>query len=911
MDSVELDHDAERFIGDTSAEVLLFPRSPDIDDIFGEPEILPRVGDQYQVEIQPLKEESDQLNNNPSDLEATLGTPYSLLMGLPIPVMWVYDQVDSIKLEGMEFHRDPKESVDTNCSAESGNKVRRINSDNKDTKLKVEPMDVELDNEKDGKHLEVDNHMDVYLPSLQNEKCNLDRQSIPKDFRPVPGSLGNSWSDIEQESFLLGLYIFGKNLVQVKRFIESKEMGDIQSYYYGRFYRSDGHRRWSECRKIRSRRCIHGQRIFTGSRQQELLSRVLPGVSEECKNSFLEVSKAFGEGKILLEDYVSNLKATVGIETLIEAVGIGKGKQDLTGIMDPVKTNQVIPVRQEIPSGKECNSLTSGDIVKFLTGDFRLSKARSNDLFWEAVWPRLLARGWHSEQPKNHGYVVNKNSLVFLIPSVKKFSRRRHVKGNHYFDSVSDVLNKVASDPTLLDVEVEAPRDNGSREDYVWGPEMKSDQDVTSDHQRHCYLRPRVSNCNSDLMKFTVVDTSLIHGEGPFKLRELRTLPVETNNTSTPSSVSGETVGESSDEPMEDEQDSANLLLDHKKETSTKRPKKGTSDRVSTELSDSLVGGSKQSMPINGSVSTNLLVENHKDQYTDLCNDKPVRKRSKCKLDQRVKPRQSNYLAPVKKRRRLTACGQVKRSRSPNNISMGSRSKEEEPSSHLDSPDARESIVPEVGPSQVKASTSSSTKVNPDDNSEGILCEKAEQRTLIDLNLPHVPPDFEAGEPFITEVGDSQDDASMKGSSFPSETIQPEDPLTLMRSSNGVSSAEEPPTVNARRQSTRNRPLTTKALEALAGGYLSTNRKPRDKKTISRENSFTRPSRRARGRANVATGVMDTKVDEGVDGECSSNTNMLSESRVQSEIKGAHELLGVSKPAYHSEVLAGKYNQPG
>lgn len=88
----------------------------------------------------------------------------------------------------------------------------------------------------------------------------------------------------------LGLYIFGKNLVAVKKFVNSKEMGDILAFYYGKFYRSDGYRRWSECRKLRSRRSIHGQKIFTGWRQQELLSRLLSHVSQECQSVLLEVS---------------------------------------------------------------------------------------------------------------------------------------------------------------------------------------------------------------------------------------------------------------------------------------------------------------------------------------------------------------------------------------------------------------------------------------------------------------------------------------------------------------------------------------------------------------------------------------------------------------------------------------------
>ncbi|WZZ19321.1 hypothetical protein YC2023_112410 [Brassica napus] len=84
-------------------------------------------------------------------------------------------------------------------------------------------------------------------------------------------------------------------------------------------------------------------------------------------------------------------------------------------------------------------SLTSAEIVNQLKGrSSRLSK------------PRLLARGWRSEQRKDHrGY-----NIVFIVPGVERFSRGELVKGDQYFDSVSDILTKVASEPELLEFEV-------------------------------------------------------------------------------------------------------------------------------------------------------------------------------------------------------------------------------------------------------------------------------------------------------------------------------------------------------------------------------------------------------------------------------------------------------------------------
>jgi len=234
-----------------------------------------------------------------------------------------------------------------------------------------------------------------------------------------------------------------------------------------------------------------------------------------CSN---QVSKSYTEGRTSLEEYISSIKSTVGLGILMGAVGIGKEKDDLTTlVLEPVKNNKVFSV----PTCKAWSSLEPSDILNFLTG-FRLSKARSNDLFWEAVWPRLLARGWHSEHPKNRGYVSSKDYyLVFLIPGVKTFSRRKLVKGDHYFDSASDVLNKVVAEPNLLDLE-EAKV--GSCDDEE--PARGSDKDDDSDYHRQSYLKPRASTYNTDQIKFTVIDTSLVHGGKPSDLREFKPVPV-------------------------------------------------------------------------------------------------------------------------------------------------------------------------------------------------------------------------------------------------------------------------------------------------------------------------------------------------------------------------------------------------
>ncbi|XP_058209250.1 uncharacterized protein LOC131322114 isoform X1 [Rhododendron vialii] len=623
MDSVELNQNGD-CIDDTSAENSPSPDSADVYGIFGDPELLPRVGNQYQVEIPAVITKSEYVlyKKNPLEVEFAPGFPSDFLTGLPIPVMWINKEVKHVKRKGLQSlnHSNGKTNKNGVLKSET-NKEAPIFSPDQDSKHKVEPVDIALGN------LGLDQEMDSKTrQKYKGEGCCL-----------VPGSIGGSWSASEEASFLLGLYIFGKNLIQVKKFMESKMTGEIQSFYYGRFYRSDKYRRWSDCRKMRSRKCVYGQRIFTGLRQQELLSRLFLHVSEECKSTLLEVSKTFGEGKMLLEEYVSTLKALVGISSLVEAVGIGKGKRDLTGItMEPLKSNHGVSTRSEVPIGKACSSLTPTEIIKFLTGDFRLSKARSNDLFWEAVWPRLLARGWHSEQPKDYNYAAGyKHSLVFLMPGVKKFSRRRLVKGNHFFDSVTDVLSKVASDPGLLELETEADERNGKKEEDGWKMETKTDQ-------RHCYLQPRTPNLITDVMKFTVVDTSM--GDGKiFKMRELKTLPNEVLKTTISRSHSEESDdGGSEPEASSEDMEVVDTVLFDPEGFCGSNSANGT---FSCEKKPEIGASNQGSKRLDSGAAS---IKSSKD-HNNFCENKKPRKSKESSRG--MKQDNVNYLSPVTKRR--------------------------------------------------------------------------------------------------------------------------------------------------------------------------------------------------------------------------------------------------------------------
>lgn len=244
-----------------------------------------------------------------------------------------------------------------------------------------------------------------------------------------------------------------------------------------------------------------------------------------------------GDGNITLEEYVFSLRDKVGVNNLVEVVAIGKGKRDLTGTaMDSTKAIQSLPVRPRLPKTRACSSLTATEIVRFLTGNFRLRKAQLNDLFWDAVWPRLLARGWHSEQPSDQVSAGTKQSLVFLVPDVSKFSRRL-TKGTHFFSSISDVLNKVASDPSLLELEVNSDNDEQQEEKRVINPEVSRKQ------LRRSHLQQNNSACNQHSMKFTVVDTSLVSGVVSGKVWETRSLPLDLINSASSGHLSEENHG--------------------------------------------------------------------------------------------------------------------------------------------------------------------------------------------------------------------------------------------------------------------------------------------------------------------------------------------------------------------------------
>jgi len=655
------------------------------------------------------------------------------------------------------------------------------------------------------------------------------------------------------------------------------------------------------------------------------------------------------------EEYVFSLKDAVGVDLLIAAVGIGKGKQDLTGTaVEPTKNNHIFSVRPEVPIGKACSSLTSADIIKFLTGDFRLSKARSSDLFWEAVWPRLLAKGWHSEQPKDQVVSGSKQSLVFLVPDIKKFSRRKLIKGNHYFDSISDVLNKVASDPGLLETESQATECSVDREKT---PD-KRDLERGSCREQVQYLQ---SHSSKDLTKFTIVDTSMVHDMNQRRVRQMRSLPSQTMNVSTISSCSTEsekdTSSESKDRVQQDnalspirdrvEQDNASSAIENQVEKShvsssidewveqahASRPIEdqveqshasspikdrvepahasgATEDRVeqahasgpiedrieqthasssvedqfkqanSLYLTEDQVEQANSSNPIEEFSDKGLCIDSsvythvpealsiNKDVkyhrfHSDLHNGEHLREINEHPFIQKMTP--DCTIPCITAMQKLRACNNGEISHCAKSTSVDRNFDLNEPISPSTLQEASEDMgfsmdFGNLSLPNYLAKGSPSNMSHEGSATENHLvreesAENSETRMLIDLNFPQVAPDL-ALEMEIPSSGATlqNDNQFANTSSSPSEITQQEFP---------DGNNEQQSILLNRRQSTRNRPLTTKALEALEYRFINSKRK-RKNTECSDNNPKSKCIRVSNGTIVSATsdnGIEDSMVD--------------------------------------------------
>lgn len=750
---------------DLSDDQSLNAESSDACGVFDEPELVPRVDDEYQVEIPALVTgpKYDHYLQSPIDVENRGHVPFDFCLGLSVPVTWnknVNKLSEVLKNGEQDF---------------SGHSIDAFNTG--------APLKFESVKEK----------MDPYQGS-----CKF----------LVPGVCCDTWNGIEEESFLLGLYIFGKEFSQLKRFVGSKKMEDILLLYYGRFYSSVGFTRWTKItkrRKVKSKKWAYGQRLFSGLRLQELLSRILPQVSEECKKELKEVTTKFADVCISLEDYVSSLKTIVGLKTFIEAVALGKGKKDLTSVASGL-------LRPKVPIDKPYSSLTRTEIIDILTGGDRLSKAKASNLFWEAVWPRLLDRGWQSEKPKNQAYVPGtNNSLVFLTPGVKKFSKSRLVKGTHYYVSITDILSKVVSEPELLKLDTE--EDEGKKKDEDGWVEMNNVQEKLPE-KRHYYLQPRTPSRDIDVIKFTVVDTSLANGEF---FRELRTLPEDVLKMK---SFSEDSDNGTSEVSTNGSDCAYNMFVNQ--ETKSTTSEKNLSERGKTLDRSS----SDQQVQIRGPDSLKLV---KKSQPNKLYGDKQTRKPVKSHLSQKLKRKNLESLASATKRHRtIFACSSEEMGSGRSTLPLVTRLGEDAHGFCTDNHDPNEKAL-EIGSSQDRLSFTISPKGSSPQSTEGAQAgdchgpENPQSRPIIDLNLPQPPVEFEDGI-LMTDSTNIENYITSKQ----------KDDLCAPKTSADIGVPEHPININSRRQSTRNRPPTARALEALVNGYLTAATRRKDAHEASR-----------------------------------------------------------------------------
>ncbi|KAE9593832.1 putative transcription regulator Homeodomain-LIKE family [Lupinus albus] len=836
--------------GDIEAKSAEGSPTIEVDDIFGDPEVVPRVGDEYQAKIPPLVTALyfSKLMKKTKDSEM----PGSFSLGLPSSLMRAHciienscgtlESVTSEVEQGISQNGCSKVEYQTVLLGE-GKNVGKNSNFRPSSKCRETGI------------------IDSY-PGMQTE---ID-QSGGKDL--LPGLLVHpSWTDIDYDRFLLCLYVFGKkNFKFLKIFVGSKNMGDIMSFYYGKFYRSKGYRRWSVCRKLKTKRYICGQKIFTEWRQQELLSRLFPHVSGECQTVLVEISRSFAEERMPFVEYVFALKDAVGIDLLVAAVGICKGKQDLTStVAEPTKTNDIFSLRPKLTIGKACSSLTSEDIIKILNGNFRLSKSRSSDLFWEAVWPRLLAKGWHSEQPTDYLPSYSKQCLVFIVPGVKKFSRRL-VNGKHYFDSVSDVLTKVASEPGLIETEIQATDGSGDRENG----QDKLYLEGLSNKAQNCYLQPHSSKCDQDLTKFTIVDTSVVQGMGQSKVRQLRSLPFETVSVSTISSCSSESeknaTGDSENQaeqaapsypiedqvehaapsyrigdllqqanssipieaqvevanssiPIEDQVEHASAsypIEDQIQQVIASCPIQDQVEQVNSsnpieDVSDKGVSiDSSHCTPIPEAFNiTEVGVKNHKC-HSDLYSNKHSREISEHQSIQNMISDCSNYF-PDMKMPKLRDCNQGEFSHCTRSTSRIRDFDLNEPITESDQPEASEGA-----PNMSNEGSATENRM-----AEEFSGAKSETRMLIDLNFPQVSPEFETDVEIPASMFIMQNDNQCANTSSSPFGVRPINKIQEFPDGH----EDHQVIIANRRQSTRNRPLTAKALEALEYEFLNSKRK--------------------------------------------------------------------------------------
>lgn len=323
--------------------------------------------------------------------------------------------------------------------------------------------------------------------------------------------------------------------------------------------------------------------------------------------ALFQASKMYEDGVVSFERYVFSVRDIVGTDLLIESIGIGKGKRDLSDrrAKKPVKKRILHP---------EYSSLNTEQIIDLLNyqGD-ELNKPKLSEVFWEAVWPRLLARGWHSEKTINYAFQNSKRPSVFLPPGIQKFSRRALEKGVQYFESFKDVLDKVASEPELLEPDEAEPIPDS----------------------------PVNSPVRQDDIQCRIVDVSFAHEEdGIVKTTKLRSMMSDTESDTEPtdhvqdsfsSCVSGETIQDYSNSPAATHDSDGGIVLH---ETLTNQPDHQLKDIDGADTDQEVVPNARNRVPTAKALealSTGSM--NPKKKKRDIEDETPRQVRAKTATD--------------------------------------------------------------------------------------------------------------------------------------------------------------------------------------------------------------------------------------------------------------------------------------
>jgi hypothetical protein len=219
------------------------------------------------------------------------------------------------------------------------------------------------------------------------------------------------------------------------------------------------------------------------------------------------------------------------------------------------------------------------------------------------------------------------------MPGIRKFSRKL-LKREHYYDCVSDVLKKVAAEPGLLEIDsVMTGNVDGECSSGTMSVSQKE------------YLKPKVKpRDGSDLMRFMVVDTSMLHDGKRIRVRDLKNLPSDID-------LWKETVVMAGHSRIAISSDSSDSEDDIQSRARRRDPGSGKASDVNlVQTNIPQVEGVEL-----GCTPTIDAVSNGHVETTPVVNDVEGHF---AKFSRISKPKAHKYLSPVPKRRQLSGCKQ-------------------------------------------------------------------------------------------------------------------------------------------------------------------------------------------------------------------------------------------------------------